>query len=276
MEISPLLTVLERWKPQAGKLQQTSSPLRAPLEVTLREAVRAACFLKRRWEAQNGAPGMKSLEGLSLSLAEEVLSLVRAVQEAQLLCWVEEESLPVEDPIEVLMGQGRFQVSEMRAALNFLAKGEIPAKQKRQIEKIDKLPEHEAEDASSLLLLLRLYTEVADSLRPQLASLGESFRVTLIDEAKLLRDTLEKQVEEGPIVAPQASRVLYYQLLALLAEKVGTIRAAAGFVFRGHKSILREVTSAYERTRRRAAKKKAREKKRAAEKKKESGRKEKK
>lgn len=248
LEMSPNLL---SWMAPAQQQEQTENPLNLPVEVALQEAVRAAFFLKNRWIPEGKLPGFGSLPGFSLSMVDELLSLVRAIQEAQFFIYVEEESSPKEDePPEKRIKE---LLSYMGAALAYLLTGPLPELEAERIKKIQGLPEQKKQDAASLSLLLRLYIGVCGSLQKQLSGLGESFDLSLIEEARAQLAALEQRTEEGRPAQPKKSRQLYYQLLSLLQEKVGRIRAAAGFLYGNHKKILRQVTSAYDRSRRQKA-----------------------
>ncbi|MBN1611068.1 MAG: hypothetical protein JW940_30835 [Polyangiaceae bacterium] len=54
----------------------------------------------------------------------------------------------------------------------------------------------------------------------------------------------------------QRALELRRRLASMLMERMNTVRSAAQFVFRHHPSIVREVTSAYERRRRAAQRRK--------------------
>jgi hypothetical protein len=218
----------------------------------MQEAVQVACALKRRWAPHGKVPGLRALPDLSLSHADEILSVVRAVQEAQFLCYLEEASAPLQDEEPPLV-KARRLINALRVPLEYLEKT-LPTIAQAQVKKFKGLPEQKQEDNASLSLLLRLYIEVASSAQQQLSTLGESFDLAQIGEAKQQLLALQRLAEDGPPQPPKQARGLYYQMLALLIEKVGEVRAAAGYLYRGQKAVLKEFTSAYERNRRRKSK----------------------
>ncbi len=64
----------------------------------------------------------------------------------------------------------------------------------------------------------------------------------------------------GPLEAKRAM-ALRNRLIVLLTERVGAVRSAARYVFRGHPAIVREAMSLYERHRRAASERRANAKK---------------
>jgi hypothetical protein len=241
---------LDKWIVQSTK-RQLQNPLNMPLDVALREAVRAAFALKRRWEPSKKTPGLRSLPDLSLSLADDLLSLVRAIQEAQFVCFVEDESIPPEED-DPPKERAKRLIADLRAPLEYI-EDTLPPLQQAQLEKFRGLPEQKKDDEISVNILLRVYREVAFNSLAQLSELGESFDEAWIKEADEIIALLGEGKEDTSY-APQQARYRFYQLLALLQEKVGTLRAAAGFVFRSHKKILKEFTSAHGRIQRRKSK----------------------
>jgi hypothetical protein len=247
---------LEYWKAQPGLQHSTNNPLKTPVEVALREAVRASFFVKRRWNSTEKLPGLNSIPDLSLSLADDLVSLVRALYEVQFLLLLEEEaSVPGDHaPLQEM----RFVIVEMKAALTYLSRGgppglALPEAEVRRIEKLNALPEHKREDEASLRLLIQVYLDVAERQRALLASLTDSFDLTLIERAKELLSLQDERIKHGTAPAAGSVMGLYYGLLSLLTQQLQQARAAARYVFRRHPKIVQEVTSTYQRQRVRKA-----------------------
>ena len=148
---------IQQWIIQAQALEQAVNPLNLPLEVMLQEAVQVACALKQRWEPHGKIPGLRALPDLALSHADDILSVVRAVQEAQFLCYLEDASAPLKEEEPPLV-KARRLITELQRPLEYLL-DTLPMIEQERVKKFKALPEQKQEDNASLFLLLRLYTE---------------------------------------------------------------------------------------------------------------------
>lgn len=256
---------LKRWEPAARDFHPLKNPLNVPLDVALREAIRAAVFFKKCWKPKKEIPGLSSLPELSLSMADDLISIVRAVQEAQLDMFLEEEEGHPLPPELDIWEEARAVRAELDAALTYLL--QVGPLESEDAQRIKKIKAHWAKESQkeeySLKIFLKVFAETAERVRPALSQLSDSFDVACIDRAQALVSELNQDLMDQTVVRDRQwqSRQLFYQLLALMQDRVQEIRKAAAFVFRKYPRILQKFTSEYERKRRAASRK---EKKNAA------------
>jgi hypothetical protein len=246
-------TDYERWLPEAAKLGPVDNPLKVPFEVALREANQVAAFVVTYWEPTEVRPGLKRVKArLDPSIADEIVSLVRAIHEAQT------QLLLLVDPVVVDRGErARFVVDALESALEFLLDDGVDEPADAELAKIQQFHSQDGHRSSVLVQRLRDYAALAEALRDRLLEVDDAFDVTLIAEAKRLAEDLASR---PATVAASASAVkdateTRNQLLTLLATRVALIRKAAAHVFRQSPGIACEVMSGYERKRSAAARK---------------------
>lgn len=245
------------WLPRSEKVQQDNNPLSLPYHVALSEAALAADFVERYWEPSGERPGLRRVKKrLPLATAEELRSLVRAVQEAQtrLLLQV--------DPVVVDLGdRARTLVDELESAIEFTLDDGVQEEADLKLEQIKAFHSQDGQRSDVLAQALRNYAALAGELVTRIQEDDEDFDPSLITEARALANQLAAR---GPAAqateeARKKSRALAStrnRLLHLLVDRVRLVRRAAAHVFKGHPAILREVTSAYERRRRAEARRK--------------------
>ncbi|AUX21505.1 hypothetical protein SOCEGT47_019910 [Sorangium cellulosum] len=240
-----------RWVKAAAETGRTDNPLKVPYEVAVREAVAAAAFVTKYWEPDGERPGLKRVKSrLPASSSEELLSIVRAVQEAQT------RLLLIIDPAVTDLGErARFVVDELESALEFLLDDDVDEPADAQLARIKEFHAQDGQRSSALSQALRDYAGLAESLKDRLLEADEEFDVRLLVEARKLADALQRRaIETAPERgASAAATTIRNQMLHLMTGRVAAIRKTAAHVFRRHPEIVREVTSAYERRRRVAA-----------------------
>lgn len=245
----------ELWRAAAEKVERSDNPLKIPYDVALAEAVSAAAWVGKYWDAGPGRPGLVGVEKrLPKKTADEVLSLVRAVQEAQT------RLLLLVDPVVADRGaRARFVVDELESALEFLLDDDQDEPADEQLANIRQYHSQDGQRSSALAQALRDYAALADELRGRLVALDASFDGALIGEARALADALTEQTKADTTsgAEAQAAAAMRNKLLTLLTEKVRLIRKTGAHVFRAQPEIVREVTSSYERRRRASARQKA-------------------
>lgn len=245
---------LQRWRESAAAVQQIENPLKVPYEVALREAGTVAQFLEDHWEKTNDRPGLSRVaKKCPKSLAEEIRSLVAAVQMAQT------ELLLIIDPLVASKGdRARFLVDELESHIEFLLDDDVDEPADAQLASLQSFHSQDGERSSTLAQALRDYGTLAKSLQDRLAKNDEEFDPRWIGEALALADELAKN-PPGTTAAVSAAAgeatKLRNRLLVLLTSRVTQIRRASAHVFRGFPEIVRLVTSGYERRRRAAARK---------------------
>jgi hypothetical protein len=239
------------WLPEATALGPVDNPLEVPFDVALREAGQVAAFVATYWEPTEVRPGLKRVKArLSLGVADEILSLVRAIHEAQtrLLLFI--------DPVVVDHGErARFVIDALESALGFLLDDGVEEPADAELAKIQQFDSQDGHRSSTLVQRLRDHAALAESLRDRLLEVDDGFDATLIPEAKRLAEALSARpvtIPPSAVAVEDATRTRD-QLLTLLTTRVGLVRKAAAHVFRECPSIAREVMSGYERRRRAAA-----------------------
>lgn len=246
-------TDFERWLPEAQGIGPVDNPLKVPFDVALREANQVASFVATYWEPTEVRPGLKRVRArLDPAIADEIVSLVRAIHEAQT------QLLLLVDPVIVDRGErARFVVEALESALEFLLDDGVEEPADAELAKIQQFHSQDGHRSSVLVQRLVDYAALADALRERLLEVDDAFDETLIAEAKRLAQDL---TERRATVAPSAGAVMdatrtRNQMLTLLAARVVLSRKAAAHVFRQFPGIACEVMSGYERKRSAAARK---------------------
>jgi hypothetical protein len=237
----------DRWLQEANGLGPSDNPLKVPFDVALREARQVADFVTTYWEPTDVRPGLKRVKSrLPPSIADDIVSLVRAIQEAQT------RLLLLVDPVVVDRGErARFVAGALESALEFLLDDGVEEAADVEFAKISQFHSQDGHRSSALAQALSSYAALAESLRARLLEVDDGFDVGLIAEAQSLAEDLVKN-PANPL--PSAASVTEAtqtrnQLLTLLTSRVTLVRKAAAHVFRDFPSIAREVTSGYERRR---------------------------
>lgn len=226
--------------------------IKVPLHVLLSEAIQVAKFTKTFWQSTATRPGLESA-GASLpdSIGDDILATRAALQEAQTL-YLEAKYLEAKSRPVAAQGQrtarARFVLAELKATLAWLLKGKEDAPAGRSLANIRRAHKADSASRSALAQALHDYASLAQRLQEDLNGLG-GFDLAFIAEALRLADTVSGAQRDGRMTPPKvaAARLLRDQVASLLQEKMGLVRAAARFVFRGQAEIIRQVTSDYER-----------------------------
>jgi hypothetical protein len=237
---------------RAHALASDDVGLRQPLHVLTGEAVDVAGFFSRYYQPLRDPetevvtrPGLASAgkKRLPANTGKRILALVDEVEAAQ------KQYLLAADVTDVTqLERARFVVSELTAVLEFLFDDGVEDERDAQLARAREVNE----DTSTLLGLasaLTDYGNLADHYRDEVDGLGE-FDVATIDEAKELATTLRERVAKRSDQAKKKSAAALdwrNRLATVLAQEIGSLRAAARFVFRHHPTIRREAASAYER-----------------------------
>lgn len=242
---------LERWTEEARALGPVQNPLRVPYDIGLKEAANAAGFVAKYWEPTASHPGLSRAKGrLPKAVADEVFSLIRATQEAQT------RLLMIVDPAVLQHGErARFLVDELESAIEYTLNDGVEEAEDAQLAQIRDFHSQNGERSSALSQALRDYATLGRALLKRIVEVDEEFDPKLLDEAEALAKTLSESGGANPLQqSPEArdATLLRNQLLTLLLRRVGQIRGTAGYVYRRHPSIVREVTSAYQRRQRAA------------------------
>jgi hypothetical protein len=231
--------------------------LKRPLHVLLGEAIDIVRFCERYWHAdrepKTGAILRRGLElagerHLGPAIAQEIKWLEQATQAAQVAYL-----LAVEAPRpETLLERARFVLAEIGAAIKWLFDDGGKNERDAQLAAIIAAHRDDPDSEDALASELADYAGLAERYREELDGLG-GFSAEMIDEGRALANAVRQRSGEPPSQAKlMAARLLERRnrLATLLAKKVGRVRAAARFVFRHDPSIVRQVTSAYERRKR--------------------------
>jgi hypothetical protein len=249
---------LDRWASTAKKLLTVpNNPQKTSLDIAFQEAVRAALFLNTYWKPQGKLPGLEGTTSLTLEASAELISIVRAVQQAQLELWLEQEIPPLVDELHPEK-RARKAITELDAVFDHLLKSTLAEEERSMLQRATATRETERRGENPLQVVLMSYADTAERLRPRLEPLAASFDLASITEARALIEGLDIfLIEEARAQERrEARRKLFYQLLSLMQARVQQIRTAATFVFRKRATILRQVTSAHQRKRRAQQKRK--------------------
>ena len=220
-----------------------------PLPVLLVEAGSAARFFEARWEATDEHPGLASAvnESFTAATGQEVESLRDAVVEANRdhMLLAAEAQAPSPAP------EARRVLRAILATLAWHLDGGDDESGRAQLDALRAAHAGVGQKALALATALEDSARFAEGHREALAGVG-GFDPRQLDQAMVLARALRERAS-APRRPPRATREalgLCNKLVALLRDRVATVRAAARFVFRDHPEIIREVTSAHERKRR--------------------------
>jgi hypothetical protein len=249
---------LDTWRAAAEKLgPNTQNPLRVPYPVAIDEATGAAGFVNKYWTPQNGLPGLNRVEErLPLQTAADLLSILRAVQQAQT------RYLLITDPNVVKHGErANFLIKKLEGVLGFTLDDGIQEPADEQLAQIQDFHSQDSQRSSALAQALQDYGALATQLKPRIALADKEFPLALIDEALTLAEALRQKAEQDASRADEAKAMLLIrnQLLSLMMQRLSLIRRTADYVFEDHPQVVREVTSDYERRRRNAARLRAKQ-----------------
>lgn len=250
---------IDKWKAEAEALPPAQVRINVPFHVLLGEAVDVARFYDKYRKANDGAgqPGLESVADkkrhLTAATGKDILSLLEATQQAQTAY-----RLTLSPELRAPLERSAFVLGEMTAALEWLFDDGMEDERDVQLDAVKKAYEDTPDSHDALAAELADYAGLADAYRDELGGLG-GFDAALIDEAKQLAATLRERpaVPAAPSAATADAKALRDRLAALLAQRMGIVRAAARFVFRNDAEIIREATSAYERRRKAAARRAA-------------------
>ncbi len=241
-------TSIAKWKDAALAVGEPRT-LSVPIRVLLGESVEAAKFVEAYWEPGPERPGLLSAGArLPRTIAEEILSLRDAVQDA------ETEYLKIVEPkvdTEALKARGTQLLTDITATLEWHLDDGVETDEDVQLAQIRAAHKKDTGGADSLAQALHDYASLARPMAAALDGLG-GFQASSIDEALRIADSLG-EVSQTPGARSEKSRdakLLRDRLVQLLNDRVGTVRAAARFVFRNQPQIAKIPASAYERRRR--------------------------
>jgi hypothetical protein len=249
--------VLADFRDEVKSLESGATTTPIPLHVLLGEAVDVARFFAKYWKTiEEGDTivrhGLESVgDRLPASTGAEIMALTELAQDAQSRYRLSVRGPRGTDPV----GRATYLATEIDAALAFLFDDGIEDEKDEKLAAIRTAHADTGTSADALAAELADYAKLASVHRTALDGLG-GFDVALVDEAKDLVSVLR---DHAPIESAEAKEALdeRNRLTTLLQRRVGLVRAAARFVFRRDPAIIREVTSAYERRRRRKAPAKA-------------------
>jgi hypothetical protein len=239
---------IKLWEDSAGAISEPQAPS-VPLNALLEEGALAAHFVSRYWKEDGDRPGMcQAGPEVRSQIGKEILSLCRAVQEAQTLYLrLSEEKVDTKQVAE----RGRFLLREFKhvAKWAFRVEGaELARKRLRSLRasyrKKPKKTAYLAAELRDYVVLLSEHQEFVEGI--------EGFDAALIEEVQKIAKQLHTIRAGRPKKSKACGEILLLrrQLTHLLMERVRLVRTAARFVFRNHRGIVREITSSYERKRR--------------------------
>lgn len=231
-----------RWRARVSNERARS--LAMPLEALASEARIAADFVVRRWSGKRDAAGRVALPGLEDSepafklesgIATEVVELLDAVFESQ-----RRYEARRRDGARLSSRKARSMLASVRLAL------EPVCADAGSLRPLDDRSQHESAHRDLIAKLERaLELLQAYGSHPDVkAFLAPSLPLEIEAELQALRTALFHRA----LVAEELR--LRNRLAQALLARIGRVRRAARKVFHNHPTIVREVTSAYERHRR--------------------------
>ena len=240
---------LEQWRERALAVPGEVLSASVPLPVLLDEAEIAAGFFRRRWKAVGDLPGLESAAnaGFTAEAGADLLALRSAVVEAD-AAYRRVPSRPASPA-----ARGRQVVRAIAATLAWYFDGDDAGPGRAQMEVLRRAHGEVGRSAGALAVELEAWAALAERYRAALEGLG-GFEARQIDEARAITGALRERspASRGVPLAKREALALRNKLVALLRDRLATLRAAARFVFRDHPAIAREATSEHERARRRA------------------------
>ena len=254
MKKSPAKDPLSLWRDRALAVPGEVLSSSVPLGVLLDEAAAAAAFFARRWRSTTAHAGLASAANATFTAdtGRELVELRDAVDEADAAY----RAIPSRPSGEA--AGGRRLVRAIVATLAWHLDGGDDVKARAQLDALRSAHAKVGRSAVALARSLEDSARLADAHRAAIAGLG-GFDLRQIDAARSLAEALRRRAR-APREQPAEKRealALRNKLVALLRDRLATVRAAARFVFRDHPAIIREITSAHERARRELGRAKA-------------------
>ncbi|MCP4197273.1 MAG: hypothetical protein GY762_08995 [Proteobacteria bacterium] len=239
---------IKLWQKMAGEVSKPNAPS-VPLNILLEEGALAAHFVSRYWKEKGNRPGMRQAGAeVSEQIGAEILGLCRAVQETQTLYLrLSEEKVDTKN----ISDRARFLLREFKHVVKWTFRVEGAGLARKRLRSVRASYRNKPKKAADLSAELRDYIQLISEHQELVKGIG-SFDDGLIEEAR----NIAKKLHGIRAGRPRKSRacgeilLLRRQLTHLLMERVRLVRTAARFVFRNHRSIVREITSSYERKRR--------------------------
>jgi hypothetical protein len=141
-------------------------------------------------------------------------------------------------------------LGEITAALEWLFDDGIEDERDAQLRSVSEAHRDAPESQDALAVELEDFAALAEQHREALAAM-EAFDPAMIDEARTLAAALrERSATQADADSQRNALQRRTRIAALLQTKRNRVRAAVRYVFRHDPSLVREVTSAYERHRR--------------------------
>jgi len=246
---------INKWQPQANELAEVRTGFDIPMRVFLGEAVDVARFVQAYWEPVKDVAGKVLRPGLSQAGAKlsptigvEILELQDGLQTAQT-----DYLLTVAPAQPDVRARAEYVLGELTAALEWLLDDGVEDERDKQLAALKAEYADNSTSTDSMAAELSDYAALARQEAKGLEGLG-GVELSLIDEAEQLAKQLRAR-PSTPAPAENTRRALEVRnrLATLLFDRIGTVRAAARFVFRNHPAIAREVGSSYVRRKRSAA-----------------------
>ena len=225
-------------------------PVGMPIGTFCKEAVGVAAFAERYWQPVEGivaclAPHEARLGG---DPGPQLVFLTDQFRQADAM--LVQGSLPSGDPLPPL---AQKQLTEIRSACEVVVDDGVQDKKDVMIVALRKQHASAPKTVGELTNALASYVTAARSLSVELEALA-GFDMRVLDAAQNTVDHLLGRGNGASNEATRPTRIRRNRLLAMIRARVATIRKVGKFTFRNYPDLLREMASAYNRDRRRAAK----------------------
>jgi len=225
-------------------------PVGMPIGTFCKEAVGVAAFAERYWQPVEGidaclAPHEARLGG---DPGPQLVFLTDQFRQADAM--LVQGSLPTGDPLQPL---AQKQLTEIRSACEVVVDDGVQDKKDVMVVALRKQHASAPKTVGELTNALASYVTAARSLSAELEALP-GFDMRVLDAAQNTVDHLLGRGNGASNEATRPTRIRRNRLLSMIRARVATIRKVGKFAFRNYPDILREMASAYNRDRRRAAK----------------------
>jgi hypothetical protein len=160
--------------------------------------------------------------------------------------------LLVDPNVPKLGPRANYVIDKLAAVLEFVLDDGVEEPEDEKLDNIQEFHSQNSQRSTALAQSLKNFAALAVTLKDRIHAEDTEFDLSLIDEANSLALQLSEKVVSDASKADEAGSLLLLrnQLLTLLMRLVKSTRKTAAYVFNEHPTIVREVTSAYERQRR--------------------------
>lgn len=258
--------VQARWMAAAAAIEPEAVAYEGPWAVLLDEAYDVVRFVVSRWHPRSPPgfaakrPGLRAVQArLPFELAEEIVTLARMADAAQ-----NEVQMVLDGGEGGRRGEALTLLQDVVRAMAFYCDDDTTDANDAVLAQLQAAYDLNDPPQATLAEALSAFGAFAQRNRAGLAEIA--FDVSRLDGIPALVEALRAQPDGATrlqarqdVLAPL--RLRRDRLATLLYARMGRVRRAAAYCFAKHPGVVREVTSAYQRDRRKAARQRAKAKK---------------